>query len=207
VKDDGTVYVLDDNSVQVFNSSGEPERTIDREQAGLSSANGICLGSDGSIYIADTAQSRVIKLPPESTGSPGSLTGKDGGQPAKLEQPVDVTLAPQDKSGKVYAIDLRDRIVQFTADGTIAQEWQVPVGREDGGSRLAISPDGSKVYMSDPERRRVAVLDVVGGQITYFGDDGTGQGQFTGPSGIAVGPDGRVYVLDRSGSVQVFTVK
>ncbi|MDQ3930346.1 MAG: hypothetical protein M3328_14535, partial [Chloroflexota bacterium] len=80
-----------------------------------------------------------------------------------------------------------------------------PVGRAEGGSRLAISPDGRLVYMSDPDRNRVAVLDTETGRVSYFGTEGRGEGQFSGPSGIAVAPDGTIYVLERlNNRVQLF---
>jgi DNA-binding beta-propeller fold protein YncE len=60
--------------------------------------------------------------------------------------------------------------------------------------------------MTDPERQRVAVLDTIEGSISYFGEAGAEPGRFAGPSGIATGPDGRVYVVDRGNNVQVFTV-
>jgi DNA-binding beta-propeller fold protein YncE len=59
--------------------------------------------------------------------------------------------------------------------------------------------------MSDPDRKRVAVLAVATGKISYFGSVGHDPGQFSEPTGIAVGPDGRVYVLDRdNNNVQIF---
>jgi DNA-binding beta-propeller fold protein YncE len=61
--------------------------------------------------------------------------------------------------------------------------------------------------MSDPDRQRVAVLDLEQGSITYFGVPGVDPGQFRQPSGIAVGPNNQVYVVDwANGNVQVFTV-
>ena len=61
--------------------------------------------------------------------------------------------------------------------------------------------------MTDPERRRVDVLDTKEGSIEFFGGDGAGPGRFGGPSGVAVGPDGQVYVVDRNNNVQVFTIR
>jgi DNA-binding beta-propeller fold protein YncE len=114
-----------------------------------------------------------------------------------------------------YAIDLKDRLVELKPkepnanEWEIKRQWRVPVGRDDGGSRLAISTDGRVVYMSDPDKRRVAIIELESGLVRYIesgGREGEG-GEFRGPSGIAVGPDGRLYVLDReSNNIQVFTI-
>lgn len=202
---DGSLYVLEAmGRVQVFNSTGEVGVALTQEQLGTYAPNGLALGQDGSIYVADTGHSRVLKLPPggQPLESQVSLTGSDAD---KAEQPVDAVTDPANPA-LLYAIDLKDRIAQFGPDNTIIKQWRTPVGRDEGGaSKLAISPDGGTVYMSDPDRQRVAVLSVADGAVTYFGGNGTDAGQFRSPSGIAVGQDGRVYVLDRVlGSVQVF---
>jgi DNA-binding beta-propeller fold protein YncE len=88
---------------------------------------------------------------------------------------------------------------------TIGRQWPLTVGRDAGGSRLAMAPDGKRIYMSDPERNRVAVLTVESGSVSYFGAVGKAEGEFAGPSGMAVGQDGTVYVLERvNNRVQVF---
>jgi 4-amino-4-deoxy-L-arabinose transferase-like glycosyltransferase/sugar lactone lactonase YvrE len=212
---DGTVYVMDfaAHQLQVFDSSGKLRRSLDAQTLKTSAANGIGLGVDGSVYIADSADGRILRVPSllsaGSTVMDGSASYDGAGSHGieLLEQPVDVVVDPSAPVGapRFFAADLRDRIVQFGPDGLLVKEWRLPVGREEGGSRLAISPDGTHLYMTDPERKRVAILDVASGAISYFGDEGTGPGQFGGPSGIAVGRDGRIYVLDRvNATVQVF---
>jgi hypothetical protein len=60
------------------------------------------------------------------------------------------------------------------------------------------------IYISDPNRARWADLDLATGRVRYYGTRGTGDGGFTAPTGIAIGPGGLIYVLDRSNGVQVF---
>ncbi len=211
---DGRVYVLDASSrVVVFDRDGRFLRSLGVGVLDLYGANGIAVGPDGSVLVADTGHSRVLKLPPipADPGQPFDpaqvvpITG--GNQPGtNFEQPVDVLVDPTG-SGYYYAIDLRSRLVQIDPGGNITAQWRVEIGVADGGSRLSISPDGVKVYMSDPDRQRVAVINTTTGNINYFGEPGGAAGQFGSPSGIATGPDGRVYVLDRvNANVQVFTV-
>jgi DNA-binding beta-propeller fold protein YncE len=229
------VYVLDSlQRVQVFTSDGTQVGTYPARDLGLYGPNGAAVGpaDDGGsgqrLYIASTGQNRIASLPafPEYQDAPGGtvlsqmVQSIEGNESDRLEQPVD-SVADPTNPGILYSIDLKDRIVQLQlqtpfgnadAVGTptpgvwrISKQWRVPVGRAEGGSRLTISPDGKEVYMSDPDRSRVAVLDTETGAVSYFGADGSGEGQFKGPSGIAVAPDGTLYVLERvNNRVQVF---
>jgi sugar lactone lactonase YvrE len=224
---DGTVYVFDDKQrVQAFTPQGDFKGSFEAADLGLYGPNGIATGgtpaspAGNDIYIAATGQNRILHVPSLDAVKSGqaklpdsleSITIGTGGEADHLEQPVDVVADPSG-NGVLYAIDLKDRIVQVTPPAgpggqwTISKQWPAPVGRADGGSRLAIDAAGTTVYMSDPDRKRVAVLDLATNAITYFGKQGAGPGQFNQPSGVAVARDGKVYVLDWiNGNVQVFS--
>jgi DNA-binding beta-propeller fold protein YncE len=205
VDKEGNVYVMDTGAgqLQVFTSRGVLVRSLGRDIMAAGVADGIDVGPDGSFYLADPQGNVIKRFTPITDNSvvdpPTNLTG--GGQ---LDQPVDVAVDPSNPD-LIYVADLKDRILQLDANGNITHQWSLPVGREAGGSRLAVSPDGTLVYVTDPDRHRVDVLNVATGQVEYLHSTaypGTG---FVSPSGIAVGGDGRLYVLDRAlNSVQVF---
>jgi DNA-binding beta-propeller fold protein YncE len=229
------VYVLDSlQRVQVFTSEGTQVGTYPAKDLALYGPNGAAVGpAPGQagaqrLYISSTGQNRVVSLPdikeyqnaPKGTPMSQLMASLEGNEGDKLEQPVDSVADPTNPS-ILYSIDLKDRIVQMqllaptggagaSATSTpgvwrISKQWRVPVGRAEGGSRLAISPDGKQVYMSDPDKSRVTVLNTETGLPSYFGNDGSGEGQFKGPSGIATTPDGTLYVLERiNNRVQVF---
>ncbi|MDQ3705784.1 MAG: glycosyltransferase family 39 protein [Chloroflexota bacterium] len=229
------IYVLDTSTrVQVFTPEGQQVGTYPAGQLGLYGPNGLAIGPapEGEkghrLYVSVTGQNRLVALPSIDqvlSREPRVVLGEvikqiRGPESAPLEQPVDV-LADPARADTVYAIDLRDRLMELKLQSapagvsasddphllpsTIGRQWQLTVGRDAGGSRLAISPDGRRIYMSDPERNRVAVVEVESGLISYFGESGTGEGQFTGPSGIVVGADGTIYVLERlNNRVQLF---
>ena len=206
---DGTVYVMDIGAAKLhaFTPDGELKWALDNTVLQAGSPNGIGVAPDGSIYIAATSQDRIIKLPPTADGKigPESVASIDGGAEfGRLQQPVDVAADPSDPT-RIYALDLRNRVAQLDASGKIVKQWSMQIGLDDGAGRIAVSGDGSLIYVSDPDRHRVAVLTVGDGSVSYFGGTGSDEGQFLGLSGIAVGPSGKVYLLDRRNNrVQVF---
>ena len=61
------------------------------------------------------------------------------------------------------------------------------------------------MYVADTEDGRIQKFDSDGTLITKWGSYGTGDGQFNGPSGIAVDSSGNVYVADTNNyRIQVF---
>jgi DNA-binding beta-propeller fold protein YncE len=205
VGSDDSVYVLDDPSgVHVFSSEGVPRQVISLRPFGSHTPGSLALDAAGNIYIADPGLGRVLRVSADGASGFSYLGRTDTGRTLdKLEQPIDAAPLPGD-SGEAYAVDMRDRIVQLSPEGEISKAWVIQIGRENPGSRIAASPDGRLIYMTDPERARVAVLRTEDGTVTYFGGRGRAPGLFTGPIGITVDPQGRVYVLDRDGRIQVF---
>jgi 4-amino-4-deoxy-L-arabinose transferase-like glycosyltransferase len=223
------VYVLDNTPrVQVFTGSGEHVGSYEPEQLGLYGPNGITVGveQDKAYFaVAATGQNRIAKYPSVNEVKEGRATLPQDQQSVTVtqgdvfEQPVEVvSVTTSDGTPILYVIDLKDRVAEVkrkeegvgvVGEWGISRQWRVPVGRDDSGSRLAISPDGSTIYMSDIDRRRVAIIELESGTVRYFesaGREGEG-GEFRAPSGIAVGADGRLYVLDRErANVQIFTV-
>jgi len=203
ISPDGIIAVTDYKSqlVQLFDKEGRFIGSLDATATQVAGANGVAWPTGRNIYIADTNVSKVLKLTLTSDNAVQAVESVPVDEENKLEQTLDVAV---DASGTVYAVDVMNRILRISPDGTITV-YRLPVGTSNGGSRLAINPDGSKLYMSDPDRKRVAILDTVSGNITYFGEGGSNPGQFEEPSGVAVGADGRIYVLDRlNNNIQVF---
>ncbi|MEO8287333.1 MAG: PA14 domain-containing protein [Chloroflexota bacterium] len=204
VSSDGTLYVADQSNVSVslFGPDGAFLRVISRDMLGIQALDGIAVSPDGTLLVSDPQGKQIVTLPLKGDPRPTPMVGDPAN---RLDQAVDV--APG-VGGELYAADLKNRIVRLAPDGKIVGQWSVPVGTSDGGSRLVVSADGSRVYMSDPDRGRVDVLNVETGFISYITGTGGQASAFHAPSGIALSSDGRLYVTDReTNNVQVLKVK
>jgi hypothetical protein len=79
--------------------------------------------------------------------------------------------------------------------------WEVARGRHPASDSLgqvtgvALDLSGN-VYVSDRMAAKIWVFDADGRLLTPLGRAGQGPGEFEAPTGLAVGPDGRLYVRD-----------
>ncbi len=144
--------------------------------------------------------------------------GAEGSAPGQFASPHGIAVA---SDGRVYVADTNnDRIQAFSADGQFIAAWGV---RGNCGEALvepatlcepwdvAVSADGT-VHVADTWAHRIQTFTGDGafiGQWGRFGQhemgDLAGHSSFYGPRGIAVAPDGEMYVADTGNKrVQVF---
>jgi hypothetical protein len=101
------------------------------------------------------------------------------------------------------------RILKFNLDGTFlasyGQNGDVASNPDNGGLGIFFGPRGivhlgnNVLAVTDTGNHRIQIMDVDGnylGQVGNLGEFGTALGQFYEPVGIAVGPDGSVFVAD-----------
>jgi DNA-binding beta-propeller fold protein YncE len=168
---------------------------------GMNGARGLALAPDGTLYIADTGNSRILHVDSSGTilESWGSRT-PEGQMPAASGTFIEPWGVAVDKDGNVYVADTwNHRIQKFDANGNFLKEWG-GFGQPDVGSSylwgprgITVSPDG-RVYVTDTGNKRVVVFDSDGAFLQEFGREG--DGRLDEPVGIALGSDGQVYVAD-----------
>jgi uncharacterized protein (TIGR03663 family) len=189
----------------------EPAQVI--SDASLNAPRGLAVAPDGSIWVADTGNSRIVRF--DATGevvnSWGERTpdGQNPPAPGTFTEPWGVAI---DSQGNIFVADTwNHRVQKFDSTGKFLLEWGQAGQLNDGSDRLwgprgiAVSPDG-RVYLTDTGNKRVAVFDTNGKSLFEFGTEG--EGLLDEPVGIAIGPDGRVYVADTwNMRVAVFTAE
>jgi len=196
-------------------------------QARLCQPFGIALGSDGSLYIAEPNYTRIRRVGPDGIITTVAGTGTyycagysgDGGPAtqAKLCVPSGVAVGPD---GSLYIADTNNQVIRRVGtDGTITAV--AGTGTKEGYSgdggpatqaklhgpiSITFGPDGS-LYIADKFNhaiRRVGtdgIITTVAGIGTqgFSGDGGAAtQAQFAYPVGVAVGPDGGIYIADQN---------
>ncbi|MFN0140175.1 MAG: RHS repeat-associated core domain-containing protein [Pyrinomonadaceae bacterium] len=186
---------------------------------------GIGFTPDGTIYVADSGNSRIRKIAPNGTVttfagngggcSPANFPCGDGGLAINASiGGVNRVLGARDGSvciggGRNLWRVTTDGILRrvaglaldgFSGDGGPARDAQI-----SNATRFYPTPDGS-VYLSDMLNQRIRRIDPNGiittiagnGTIGFSGDGGPAtQAQLNFPGDIVAAPDGNVYFIDQ----------
>ncbi|MBL8774431.1 MAG: carboxypeptidase regulatory-like domain-containing protein [Acidimicrobiales bacterium] len=144
---------------------------------------GIAAAGDGSVYVADTNNNRVLRY--SAAQALEDQWGTLGSGAEELDRPVDVAVAP---SGDVYVVDQdNDRIKRFTAEGDYVSQFATGathVGEVSSPDGIDVAPDGT-VWVADG---RVWHHSATGALLGGW-EDGLDE-----PDDVAVAPDGDVVV-------------
>ncbi len=121
--------------------------------------------------------------------------GSSGTEDGQFNYPQGIVVSPD---GLVFVADpSNNRIQVFNQDGTFVRKWMVFSPRG-----VAITQDGLVAVSSSSS---VSIFDTDGTLVRTWGSSGSGDGQFSAALGIAVSPEGLVFVVDAGNSrVQVF---
>ena len=173
--------------------------------------HGLAFAPDGSLYVADSGNHRILHISPS-----GEIMHEWGtyADAATMDAPGRTFYEPWDVAvgadGTVYVTDTwNHRIQKFAFDGQFLDMWGY-FGQDAGtdafwGPRGIAVDDLNRIYVTDTGNKRVSIFTPEGELITQFGTAGMGSGQFDEPVGIAVAENGDVYVADTwNRRIQVF---
>lgn len=181
--DDGNLLVCDYGAGEVLKYSADG-RLLRKLAVGLKSPSQI-VTRGREVFVSERKANRIIRL-----GSRGRVTPVGG----EIVQPLG--LAFDAWSNLVAVAHTSSKIYRFNGS-----EWQlIHAIYKDGGARRygyrCLTNDNGALLMSDEVGKRVLLLSP-GGRISTWA---TG---LADPSGMAIGPDGAVYVCNESNGGQL----
>ncbi len=225
---EGEIFISDhlNACIRVMTRGGEV-RTLagsgmQRQQDGLGRSaqfegpKGIAVDATGRVYVADGVTIRTITPDGRVTTLAGGIRGfRDGrGTQAMFGWPYALAL---DAEGNCYVTDAANHAIRrVTPDGEVTTVYGGGEMRQmNFPSGIALDATGV-IYVSDTNNHRVLRLDPTQDRLSVVaavicgGRRGTRMGngvdtELDGPRGIAVGPDGEVYVAD-SGAHRVIKI-
>ena len=184
--------------------------------ASFGNPTGVAVSPAGDVYVADASNNLIRKI--TSNGLVSTLAGTNDvgnsngvGTAASFKNPTGIAFDALTKN--VYVADAGNNLIRKIApDGTVSTfAGSGNAGADDGTSTSASFnyPTGIAVdkmgnlYVADNYNNVIRKITPAGVVSTWAGsgsqgnDDGTGTAaNFAGPSGVAVGADGNVYVAD-----------
>ncbi|MBU23647.1 MAG: gluconolactonase [Acidobacteria bacterium] len=189
---DGTVYAVNfarQGTIGRVTADGAAELFVDLPDGSI--GNGIRLGPDGQLFVADYPQHNVLRIDRVTR-----VIAVHAHEPA-MNQPNDLSIVPD---GTLYASDPN------WAEGT-GQLWRI--GPDGEATRLAegmgttngidVSPDGRTLYVGESTQRRILAIDLTDAGlgdrrvIATFSDFGL--------DGMRVDVDGNLYVTRHGAGV------
>ncbi len=179
-------------------SASELRRLVTGEQASgeaLSKPYAVAVYR-GRIYVSDTV-ARFVRVFDVPQGKQYRIGEEEG--PGQLLKPVGLDV---DAAGNLYVADISARAVLVYGPD---RRYLRRIGGEKWFSRLSsvtVDPAGTRVYAVDlggvsSEQHQVRVFDAASGAHLHdIGRRGSGPGEFNLPRDLAIGKDGRLYVVD-----------
>lgn len=133
------------------------------------------------------------------------VVGGQGTDDGRFYRPRGIAVAPD---GTLYAVDKTGRIQAFDASGTFRRQWSPPDVTNGQPIDLTVGPDG-RLYVADTHQYRILVYEPDGTLVRQWGREGRAPGEFIYPVGVALSPEGDLYVAEYGGNdrIQVFTTE
>ncbi len=161
------------------------------------------IGPGDRLYIVDyTARIQVFDLDGHYIGPTWTTPDYRIGRPSNLSI---------DREGNLIVSDSHYHAVRiYSPDGKLLRSFGGEVGPEPGKFgyvSAAIQDEDGFFYVSEFEQNeRITKLDANGNVVKTWGKAGTEAGEFSRIRGLALGPDGLLYVADTiNHRIQVFT--
>jgi predicted membrane-bound mannosyltransferase/DNA-binding beta-propeller fold protein YncE len=159
----------------------------------------IVIDSLGNVLVTDTGNKRIAIFDQDGNfkfefGSAGLLEGQ-------FDEPVGLAIDPE---GRILVADTWNQRVQvFEPDYSTSKfshvlEWDIVgwYGQSLDNKPFLAVDSGGNVYIADPEGYRILQFNSEGEFIQFWGDYSTNLDGFNLPTGITVGKDDKLWVVD-----------
>lgn len=193
VRPDGSVLVIDAGyrGVAVFDMTAKRFLIWDEAAKGVPFVSPVQIAEDGlgGYLVTDAEMRQVIRL--DGTGEP---TGSFGGE--VLKRPTGVARDPL--TGMIYVADTAAHDIKvFDATGTLLDTVGGP-GREAGrlNTPTHLTFRGDRLFVADTLNFRIQAFNRDGSPVLEFGELGLFVGNMSRPKGVAIGGEGRIYVVE-----------
>lgn len=216
----GNLYVADtgNHAIRKVTPGGAVSTLAGNGQPGYSDGKGsaarfngpvgVAVDKDGNVFVADTYNDRIRRITPDglvTTVAGDGVPGDQDGQAlaARFDTPAALVV---DSSGSILVADTQNGAIRkVSRDGMVSTLARVPADVEQPLMRrpasLALTHDGF-LYVGDLARGRILQVSPDGqlrgltgiGIDFHPGDERSAR--FGRPAGIALGPDGSLYVAD-----------
>lgn len=202
------LYVSDTSNNRIMSFSGnfgflrafgrfvfDPGSTTPLRNQGFILPQGIAAASNGSLFIADNRNDRVVQYSP--TGRFIRRLGRRGSIGDGMVSPWGIAvLGP-----RVYVVDQGNFQIKIFSTSTgrmIKRFGQFGTDPENGELRApyGIAVTRNRIFVSDTAVDKILVFTTTGRFVSTIGEKGSGPGEFNQPAGLTIDPAGKLLVAD-----------
>jgi len=158
----------------------------------LTTPKGVAVDLSGNVYIADTGAARIVKVAPDGTTTPLSISG------ATLNRPMGLAV---DSAGNLYIADAgvapagsTSQVVKVASDGT-ATAVSTGAYTLSGAQGIALNAAGD-IYVADTNNNRIIKIASGGSASLLATSSGTSLTGLSYPMGLATDLFGNLYITD-----------
>lgn len=186
------IYVTDSDAgkIFVFDANGRFQRTIGSLKGGegfFKRPTGIAVDSDAQrIYVSDTWRNKIYVM--DMQGSVMQVIGKNGTGNGEFNFPTELRVHGDD----LIVVDAMNFRVQVLSRGGV---FRYAIGQIFRPKGIGVDSEGH-IYVVEGLSHLVEVFDNQGRLLYYFGQKGSGLGDFQLPVGLTIDRNDRVYVVD-----------